>query len=164
MLRIVLILGLLFASSSSLAAGWYRPSVEGAPSSSDQRATDVSPTNPLAYFIFTSSDSTTTTGPVLDSAKCERIEVTLFLDGATGAVALYESSAARGTTGVAVTNLPQITSDFDADGVADSDSLDQSSIEKSGLRNFMADGIVPIITSQCSTGTCLLKVQCGGTK
>lgn len=161
MLRIYIVLALLFAGSAS-AAGWVHPNKNATPSTADPVATEVTPTNRLAYFLFTSADSTTTTGPVLKVGTCDRIEVAIFLGGATGAVKLYESESAAGSSAVAVTNLPQITSDFDNDGVSDSDALDQTTIEKSGLRDFMADGIVPIISTACSTGTCKVKVQCGG--
>lgn len=163
MLRhIAIIVALAVCASSVQAAGWVTPDKRSAASTSDPTATEVTPTNRLAYFLFTSADGTTTTGPVLKVGTCDRIDVAVMLGGATGGVKLYESDAGAGSTGVAVTFLPILTTDFDSDGVADDEALDQTSIAKSGLRNFMADGIVPIITSACSSGTCKIKVQCGG--
>lgn len=157
--RVGLVVLAFLICSPALAADW-----RGGPTTSD----GVTPNYTLdpkgtrvAFWVFVNGDSTTTSGPVLRTVGCDRIEVTTFWSGATAGVKLFESTGAPGTS-VASTNLPQITTDFDADGVADSSALDQLTIAKSGLRDFMAYGISPNISAACSTGTCALKVQCGG--
>lgn len=157
MKRLAILLALTVSAAAS-AADW-----RGGPTTSDGAITSLDPRGVrAAYWVFVNGDSTTTTGPVLRTAACDKITVTTFWNGATAAVKLYASNAGVGSTGLAITNLPQITTDFDADGVPDADALDQTSIAKSGLRDFMAAGIVPTITGACSTGTCALEVLCAG--
>jgi hypothetical protein len=150
----------LFAAAPAGAAGWYGD-VEG----NVAIPTDELSLHPQkrreAYWIFESGEATTTSGPVLDTLKCDRIDTAAMFSGATGGVKTYESGKAQGTT-EAVANLPQLTSDFDNDGIADDLEQNQTTIARSGLRNFIATGMVVTITTQCSSGTCAYKVQCAG--
>jgi hypothetical protein len=107
-----------------------------------------------AYFTFVNADSTTTSGPNLVTDKCDSIDAALFDSGATVGVKLWSSKNTTNGATVAAANLPQITGD--SSGAA----IDCSTPALCGVRDFKATAIVPTITTQCSTGTCVLEVIC----
>lgn len=114
-----------------------------------------------AFYTFTNGDGTTLFAETLDTTKCDRIDTANMFLSATAAIWTHESAYAPGTV-VPRSSLLILTSDFDNDGVSDVIAQDASTPELSGLRNFMASGIVVTIETACSTGTCAVKVQCGG--
>jgi hypothetical protein len=163
----VLVLAMLFAGSPALGAGWYVADPQEDPAATTlEGALEITPTpgRNIAYFLYTSADATTSTGPVLKTNACVAgLQFTFYDNGGTTGVKIHETYKARGTTGAAITDMPQISADFDGNGSVDADALDCSDIDHCGLSWVSAaDGIVPIITDACDSGTCMLKAQCMG--
>lgn len=156
--RILVALLALFVPLGALGAGWtgdvqgQRPMAEFSLDPSGIRE---------AYYTFANGDGTTTFAETLDTSKCDRIDTANMWNGATAAVWTHESPYRAGVV-VPRSNLLILTSDFDNDGLSDNVPQDAATIEKQGLRNFMASGIVVTIDTACSTGVCAVKVQCGG--